>query len=156
MKDHKTVTVAPAFEDVTIETYKDFGYDLMSSQEIFSQDSRPTQGILDMFSGDITIETTTTHYVKLVFERDHSIPHYEELKALEDQYNAVYYPGDSRKPYSMRQIFWGLMACTIPGVYMIYRNMVEGKSAKQYQYELTEWRTKQSAIREKAAALVRA
>lgn len=61
--------------------------------------------------------TTTTHYIKLTFQRDPAnVPHYAELKALENEFNSVPYPGDCPTGYSVLKIFIGFMLCTIPGV----------------------------------------
>lgn len=155
MKDIKVLQIAPDMENDTIRIWQNFGYHYLSSQEVAYGTTTINQGPLDFLFNQIKFITTRVNYVKLVLERDHDIPHYQELKDLEEQFNAVPYPGDKAKPYSAYQIFIGLMCCTIPGVYMIMRNKAEGRTPKEYADALNEYRIKQGMILEKAAAIIR-
>lgn len=155
MKDIKTLTVHPDLENNAINFWQDFGYELSSSQEIFSQGFRLEQSGIDYLMDGITSVTTTVHYVKLIFERDHSIPHYQELKELEDQFNAVPHPGARDRKYSAYEIFMGFMFCTVPGVVRLMHNLNLDRTAGSYANALNECHTRQRQIREKAAAIVR-
>ena len=154
MKDVKVLQIDAGTENETIRIWQKFGYELRSTQDVVYGTTDVEQGILDLLLNRIIFVTKRIHYVKLVLERDHNIPHYQELKELEDQFNSVPYPGDRAKPYSAYQVFIGLMCCTIPGLYMLIRNKEEGRTPKEYAIAINEYKTKQGLILEKAAAIV--
>ncbi len=65
MKESKTVKCLPADEQFFIDVNQRFKWELVSSQEIFAQDTR----LESRYDGDYSV-TTTTNYIKLVFSRD--------------------------------------------------------------------------------------
>ncbi len=77
----KTLDISNDAEDTTIQLYQDFGWSLKSSQRVFNRDSHLEGGGDSVYS-----VTNTVDFTKLVFERDKSMPHYEEIKELEDRF----------------------------------------------------------------------
>lgn len=155
MTDIKTMTVAPEMENETISLWQDFGYNLKNSQEVYNETERFEQDGLDYLLRRIRTVKDTVHYVKLIFERDHNIPHYQELRDLEDQFNAVPHPGERGRRYSSYEIFMGLMCCTVPGVLRWMHNRYLDRTAGDFSNALKEFNNRQRQIREKAAAIVR-
>ncbi len=102
-KETKSLSVAPSAEASTIEIYQIFGWELMSSQEIYNKDSH-----LEDRGGDTYSVTETTHYIKLVFSRDTNMDNYYELTDLERKYWSITYP---KKPSSA-----GLFILSILGI----------------------------------------
>lgn len=93
-QETRSIQVAPSEEQSTIELYQLFGWELKSSQEIFNQSSH-----LERDGDSINQVTTTTNYVKLVFQRDTEMKNYRELADLERQYEGVAFP--------MKKKTWG-------------------------------------------------
>lgn len=86
-KETKSISIVPSEEQDTIELWQKFGWELVSSQEIFNRDSHLEQ------SGDsVNTVTTTTNYVKLVFARDKEMKNYSEIVDLENRFNNVSFP----------------------------------------------------------------
>lgn len=77
----KTLDISNDAEDTTIQIYQDFGWSLKSSQRVFNRDSH-----LESEGDSVYSVTKTVDYTKLVFERDKSMPHYKEIKELEDRF----------------------------------------------------------------------
>lgn len=106
MKDIKSFSVQPGEEEDTIKLWQSFGWELKDApQEIYNKDSK-----LERQGDDIYSVTTTTHYIKLTFERDPDRKNYDELKSLEAQYYELknpYYPNDKPK------IFFGFLITII-------------------------------------------
>ncbi len=86
-QETRSIQVAPSEEQSTIELYQLFGWELKSSQEIYNQSSH-----LERDGDSINQVTTTTNYVKLVFQRDTEMKNYKELAALERQYEGISFP----------------------------------------------------------------
>ncbi|HML99881.1 MAG TPA: hypothetical protein PKC96_00890 [Bacilli bacterium] len=84
MKETKSVTVSPSQENAEIAIWSDFGWELQSSQEIFNQDSG-----LKRRGDTIYNVTTTTNYVKLVFQRDNSIANYSQIRQKETEFDSL-------------------------------------------------------------------
>lgn len=80
----KTVNCNNEDEESTIRLYQDFGWTFKSSQRVFNKSSH-----LESRSDGTYSVTETTDFTKLVFERDTAMPHYAELKKLEEQYHQV-------------------------------------------------------------------
>lgn len=78
--ESKSVRVAPAAEQITIDRYQKFGWVLLGSQEVFNRDSHLEEGA----PGTINSVTETTHFVKLVFQRDMDMPYYNKIKELDE------------------------------------------------------------------------
>lgn len=86
-KETKSISIVPSEEQDTIELWQKFGWELVSSQEIFNRDSHLEE------SGDhINSVTTTTNYVKLVFARDKEMKNYSQIVDLENRFNGVAFP----------------------------------------------------------------
>jgi len=78
MKETKSIQIHPSEENFQIDLWGKFGWEVKSSQEIFNRDSRDL--------GD-KVETVTTNYVKLVFSRETTMPNYQKIKSLENEYD---------------------------------------------------------------------
>lgn len=120
MDDIKTIKCNPKDEVSVIQLWESFGYSLQHSGEIYNKDSVNT--VNDC--GDFVFvgkDTEITNYVKMVFRRSHNIPNYQELVALEKEYDSIELP---KKPveWSIFEILIGLCIFTIPGVLMIISN----------------------------------
>ena len=83
-KEIKSVKVHPSEESYTVKVWQTFGWEFHSQQE----GSNTTYD-----EDDENIYIKTTHFVKLVFQRDSEIPHYNELVTLENEYYNIYNPG---------------------------------------------------------------
>ncbi len=77
----KTLNVDNAKEAATIEFWSQFGWTLKSSQRVFNKDSH-----LELRGSTQYSVTETVDFTKLVFERDKSMPNYEKIKELEEEY----------------------------------------------------------------------
>jgi hypothetical protein len=93
-KEIKSVSVAPAAEEETINLWQSFGWELKSTQEVKTKDSH-----LERRGDDLVSVTESEHYVKLTFERDPARQNYAELKSLEEQFNAASHPGNPPKRF---------------------------------------------------------
>ena len=118
MKETKTMQVSPSNEDRCIREYQCFGWELLSSQEIKTKDSH-----LENWGGTIFSVTESEHYVKLVFTRDDHIPHIEELKKYQKQYESAIQSMEKepkvRVPLAIILMFFWIF----PGVlYIIFTN----------------------------------
>ena len=87
----ETITrkVHPREENETADIMRCFGWRLKSSQEINSKESHLERHFNTLYS-----VTTKENYVKLLFERDTSMPNYKMLVSLEKEYLTVL----SKKP----------------------------------------------------------
>lgn len=79
--ENSSIQVSPSREQEAIEVYQKFGWELVSSQEIFNKDSHNEARGDSLYS-----VTETTNYVKLLFRRDKDMPYYNEVCDLENQY----------------------------------------------------------------------
>ena len=148
-KETKSLTVPPSEEAAQIELWQAFGYELFSTQEVLAKDSHLEQGMFNT----INSVTETTHYIKLTFQRDTNIPHYAEYRALENEFNNVPYPGDYPTTFSIVQIFIGLMLCTVPGVFMIVKNIMATSQRPQWEARYSQYVQERQKILEKAYAV---
>ena len=99
MYEYKSERVAPAQQNNLVNTYAAFGWELMSAQETYHENTEITGAhakartygaFMQGFTGDdgkvtTTIDTakTVTNYVTLQFRRDTAIPNYAKLVELE-------------------------------------------------------------------------
>ncbi|MBC8544245.1 MAG: hypothetical protein ACLR23_26560 [Clostridia bacterium] len=149
-KETKSLTCAPESESDLIEIWQTFGWELFSTQEVRDTESHLEQG----FGDTINSVTTTTHYIKLTFQRDPAnVPHYAELKALENEFNSVPYPGDCPTGYSVLKIFIGFMLCTIPGVYMLVKTILAASARPKWKQDYAEYLAKRQEIYSRAQAV---
>ena len=182
MQEIERMSVPVDREAEATDRMTSFGWRLMSSQEIFSRDSRleterPTEG--DPFLHSVT---ETTHYVKLVFERDTKMPHYAELKALQNEYDSnAGKPDFVGKPAnSLTNGIWFLAAVFLVGLalgvfslqlkvkvwlcgglggimYLILAaRSYNGKSKKRNEYEasMRAWQSRHDSLPDMARALI--
>lgn len=107
MKEIKSFSVQPGEEEDTIQLWQSFGWELKGApQEIYNKDSH-----IESKGDDLYNVTTTTHYIKLTFERDPERKNYDELKSLETQYHELKDPYD---PYCDKpRIFFGTLITII-------------------------------------------
>lgn len=162
-RETKSITVAPSDEQDAIEIWQVFGWELLSSQEIFNKDTHKetrNDGIYDV--------TTTTNYVKLVFSRETTMPNYAQIVALEREYDnirtPVYYEptGSGLLKFGGGILafagFVGLASgagaiCVIPlilgiGLFII-RGVMRSKANDEYSTLVREARAKRAAVLEK-------
>jgi len=153
-KETKFIEVEPNEVNSTIEMWQNFGWELMGTpQEVKTQD-------VQLFTGqdrDGTEHYKTKrgeHYVKITFQRDKSMPHYDELVQLENIYcsSPPSKPLEPEKP-SAFGCLWiiltivGLIAWVIPGVAIIIWRLVRYQNLKktyeekysQYKKEYENW-----------------
>lgn len=79
--ESKSISVSPVLEQEIIRKHELFGWNLRSSQEVFHSGTHH-----EMRSDELWEVKTTTNYVKLVFQRDLSLPNIMEIKELEEVY----------------------------------------------------------------------
>ncbi len=68
----KSFKVHPDYESEEINYRQRFGWEFVSTQEIYNKDTHLERGISDIILDTTTSVTETTHYVKLTFKRDRS------------------------------------------------------------------------------------
>ena len=106
-----TCCVAPSDEDDFINRAAIFGWDLKSSQEVYSQDSH-----LETHSDTLYSVTETTNYVKLVFCRDKGIGRDADVSRIENEYweqYAKYKKFPKGMSFKLKALFIGfpLLSC---------------------------------------------
>ena len=94
-RETKSISVSPNSEQDAIEIWQVFGWELVSSQEIFNKDTHK-----ETRSDGVYNVTTTTNYVKLVFSRETTIPNYAQIVALEKEYESIQDP-PYKPPFGM-------------------------------------------------------
>jgi hypothetical protein len=84
-KETQYIQVAPSAVNETIEIWRYFGWELMGTpQEVYNKDSHNEKRGDSLYS-----VTETTHYVKITFQREQSMPNYAELCDLEQKFHAL-------------------------------------------------------------------
>lgn len=86
-RESTSTTVSPSEEQSTINLFQIFGWELVSSQEVYNKDSH-----LESRDDGLYNVTSTTHYVKLVFTRETTMPNYAKLVALENEFYNIKMP----------------------------------------------------------------
>ncbi len=152
-KDFKTMTVPPDLEVDAIQLWTTFGYELFGNQEVLSKDTHIEQGMMDVLCDTYTQVQETTHYIKLTFQRDPGIPHYDELKKLEDEFEALASPGEPPTRNGIIKILIGLMICTIPGIIFLCQDLGFNSRNAEYNKRFDAYVEKREAILEKAEKL---
>lgn len=146
MKETRTEKVAPQWEEYILNVYRSFGWDVIASQDVHTQDVKR--------EGD-DIVTITTDYVKITFERNTSRQHYQELQALENEYYAIY-PYYFAQPKFFTKLWLiligiGLIAYVVPGIALLIVHIILHKK------NIEKWNianAKREEILQKAQALV--
>ena len=163
MKELKSFSVTPGTEEETIQLWRSFGWELVGApQEIYNENSR-----LENRSDDIYSVTTTTHYIKLTFERDPERKNYSELKALEEQFDSLKKPTIWEKPQLITKLWLiligvGLLLYVLPGIILLVIHIIKYKkdtklwksSYERYQSELASFNAQRQEILATAQALV--
>jgi hypothetical protein len=83
----KTIVCSPKDEQTQIDLMSRFYWKLLSTQEVRQLDSH-----LELRGENLYSVTKDVRYVKLAFQRETDIPHYEMIKGLEKDYNALPIP----------------------------------------------------------------
>ncbi len=152
-KDFKTMTVPPEMEIDAIQFWTSFGYELFGNQEVLAKDTHIEQGALDVLCDTYTQVRETTHYIKLTFQRDTSIKNYAELKRLEAEFEALPSPGEPPTYYSVSNILFGLLLCTVPGIIFIIQNLTFSSRLKEYNARYSDYVNQRDVIVDKARLL---
>lgn len=113
-KDTKTISVHPNNEVSAISFFQNFGWELFGNQEVKTSSSHLKES---MWTGDIVQVTETSHYIKLTFQREKSMPNYSRLVQLENEYNLVTSPTKPTKPSLMMTII--MLVVGIPIMLML-------------------------------------
>ncbi|MCH5149791.1 MAG: hypothetical protein J1G30_03910 [Spirochaetales bacterium] len=165
MKDVKSVKVHPSERDEVKTRYLSFGWEYKDSQEVKTNDSQIFTGRDDKYEYYETQKGV--HYVMLNFERDRSRPNYNELKSLEEQYDAIEDPYCPDAPRFIT-ILWviligvGFVAYVIPGIILLVLHIIfHIKKSKAYNEDYASYTrkcaeisTQREEILTKAQALV--
>jgi uncharacterized membrane protein len=86
MKEIRSIEVQPADEEITVQLWMSFGWELKNNQRVKTQDVQKYTGQDN--EGTSYFETTRgVDFIKLTFERDPERKNYAELVELENQYN---------------------------------------------------------------------
>lgn len=87
MKESKVISISPKDEQYMIDSYQKFGWEVLTFQEIFSQDSH------EEADGDKNVSVTNTvNFVKIVFSRDTNMPNYDKIVELEKKFEQISMP----------------------------------------------------------------
>ena len=90
--EYKSIDIENDKESDIISLFSEFGWELKSSQRIFSQDTRPIGAVTfnskesDVGLTYIHSQTNTVDYTKLVFQRDNSLPNLSRVRELEREF----------------------------------------------------------------------
>lgn len=147
-QENKSISVLPAQEQAQIDLWADFGWDLKSSQEIFNRDSH----LEGRSSGTYSV-TTTTNYVKLVFTRDTNMKNYNEIAAIEREFDSLHehkIPGPNLNgKWILSFLFFGIGL-----VLFILLKLINMKKKKDAIAHNSMVRRKRAELRQKARALL--
>ena len=153
MKELKSFEVAPGTEEMKIQEWRSFGWELVGApQEVRTQDTQVFTG-QDSDGTEHYRTTKGVHYVKLTFERDPARPNYNELKSLEEQYYAIkdpYYPEAPRfiTMLWLILIVVGFIAYVIPGIILLVIHIiVHVKKSKAYKEDYATYTRKSAEVR---------
>lgn len=117
----ETITrkVHPREENETADIMRCFGWRLKSSQEINSKESH-----LERQGDTLYSVTTSENYVKMLFERETTMPNYNKLVALENEYCSILRkrPGFSRWKFG-GFAFLGVLASAFLNITLITFNL---------------------------------
>lgn len=131
-KEIKSFKCSPEAEQQEIEFRQKCGWEFVSTQEIYNQDTHLESSI---FTDTITSVTETTHYVKLTFQRDRDNVKPEILQLEQKIDNS--YPPSEPKLWSGLFIFGGFLIYIIPGILMLHSNK---KKKESYQAQYDSWK----------------
>lgn len=87
MIESRVIKTSPKDEQYMIDSYQRFGWEVLTLQEVFSQDSH------EEADGDKIVSVTkTVNFVKIVFHRDTNMPNYDKIVELEKKFEQVTMP----------------------------------------------------------------
>ena len=162
MKETRFIEVSPDEVNKIIDVWATFGWELLGApQEINYSTTHRTQETDDHYSSEYT---TTTHYVKVTFQRDKEIKKYSQLASLQNEYEAVPRPGTPPSRFGYFKVgpipIWlllgliGLVIYVVPGVLIIvWRCVSYSKKNKQWDADYDNMIKKREEILGKARAL---
>ncbi len=84
MEEIESIRCSLANEEYYTQSYRLFGWTLLSSQEINNQDST-----VRVVGDYIVTQTTRIQYVKLTFKRDTNMPNYQRLCELQEEFESI-------------------------------------------------------------------
>ena len=134
MLETKTLKVANSAEESTISLMQQFGWSLLSSQDVNNTDSH-----LENRNGSIYSVTTSEKYVKLVFNRDKDMANYSQIVKLENEYYSIINSEPRISPIDVKIALTGLVFFLIPGIlYIVFMK----KKIKKEENNHYEWKKK--------------
>lgn len=71
------------------EAWGRWGWSVLSVQVTHSQNTKEYQDWAQYGSNEVTVETTTINYATITYQRDKSMPGYERIMELEQEFNQV-------------------------------------------------------------------
>ncbi len=134
MLETKTLKVANSAEESTISLMQQFGWSLLSSQDVNNTDSH-----LENRNGSIYSVTTSEKYVKLVFNRDKDMANYSQIVKLENEYYSIINSEPRVSSIDVKIALTGLVFFLIPGIlYIVFMK----KKIKKEENNHYEWKKK--------------
>lgn len=134
MLETKTLKVANSAEESTISLMQQFGWSLLSSQDVNNTDSH-----LENRNGSIYSVTTSGKYVKLVFNRDKDMANYSQIVKLENEYYSIINSEPRVSSIDVKIALTGLVFFLIPGIlYIVFMK----KKIKKEENNHYEWKKK--------------
>lgn len=130
-KEIKSFKCNPQYEQQEIEFRQKCGWEFVSTQEIYNQDTHLESSV---FSSYVTSVTETTHYVKLTFQRERENVAPEILKLEQEIDNSN--PPCEPHTWGGLAIFIGFCMYIIPGILMLVSNK---KKKEDYQHRYAVW-----------------
>ena len=134
MLETKTLKVANSAEESTISLMQQFGWSLLSSQDVNNTDSH-----LENRNGSIYSVTTSEKYVKLVFNRDKDMANYSQIVKLENEYYSIINSEPRVSSIDVKIALTGLVFFLIPGILYIVFMKKKIKTEENNHYE---WKKK--------------
>ena len=125
-KEVKSIKVHPDYESEEIEFRQKFGWEFVSTQEIYNKDTHMESSL---FSDTITSVTETVHYVKLTFQRDRSTVN-PKLLDLEREIDNLSPPAEPHQ-FGFLSMYLGLITCIVPYFFMRSHNKKQMKMYTQ-------------------------
>lgn len=134
MLETKTLKVANSAEESTISLMQQFGWSLLSSQDVNNTDSH-----LENRNGSIYSVTTSEKYVKLVFNRDKDMANYSQIVKFENEYYSIINSEPRVSSIDVKIALTGLVFFLIPGIlYIVFMK----KKIKKEENNHYEWKKK--------------
>lgn len=125
MIEYASEEVDPANSDEVIAVYETFGWQTVSSEEIYNEHTEVTgmevksyNSFMRGFTGkdgrvDVNTRKVVTNYVALRFARDTQMAHYDELRTLESEYCSIMAKPKAKKPTTLTLIGCAALALII-------------------------------------------